>query len=327
MLNRLIITIQIICYLPVVSFGDDLTKLEIQKEACTRIYSTLRLNDSVGATDQDIAKLATDLCGIYDYLPNDDFDEKVGDWLIDSLVNMVDLQAKELLSDQDRSSSKIKNLHDFSEKLFSELDSKTADNLLVRRDKLLAIEAKYSDEVFHFLVHKFSDVEGYKVIFDNDPNTERILRYVDEVRKKEQSNKHYANIVPRTSLDNFSKNLDSRIMTMVLMRDISVEFASISERNYMSIFSFYSLAYDESFFQKSGYPKEMEEVEESAETLFNHLFPVHDGVLQVYLPSLGKFLSDLKRVRWGGEPIWNDYTPKSKQAITFQNDSQLWKAE
>ena len=324
MINKLIIMVQIIFCLPLFSFGGVLTKSEMQKAAYSRIYSTLRLSNSVDATNQDIAKLATDLCLIYDYLPNENFNEKVGSWLIDSLVNMVILQANELLSNQDTSAGKIRNLHIFSKKLFSELDSKKGEELLERRNKLLAAEIIYSEKIFDYIVKRFSDAKIYKVVFDHDPDSQRLLRYVDKV-KKVQSNKCFVSVVSCSSLDDFSRNLEYRIMTMVLMRDISIEFANYSEKNYMSIFSFYSRAYDESFFEKSGYPKDMDEVKESAEKLFNHLFPVHEGVLHVHLPSLSKFLSDLKRVRWGGEPIWNDYIPQSKRAITFQNDSKLWR--
>ena len=93
----------------------------------------------------------------------------------------------------------------------------------------------------------------------------------------------------------------------------------------MGTHNHFSRAYDVSVHEGILTPAKFDEVSGEIDGLYDRVVRVDGKIVELYMPDLQKFISTVKRVRWGDKI--GDFPGDSCRAkgyIEFSNDPQLW---
>lgn len=310
--------------------ADTLTREELEDVATKR----LRLVLTERAMEQEHKEralkeaeaVAARVTQSIDKLPEQTIDKRMADWIVTSLVELVRHRADVLLVGGKHAQSLLDSLDAQSRKVLSDLDKEKSEALIKRRNNLTKDSTMFWNKMLGYLANRLSKPEIFRVTLSIDPKNTKLLKEIDSLRSMDQSS-----TVPNTKKwltrhDSRLGEIDSRLFTLSIVREVAIIMRDQATKNYIGTHVLFSLAYDDDVRQGTWIPRKFETMAGEIDKLYDQVVRVDGHTAEIYVPHLRRFVSAVKRIRWGGESGDFSQVPSwAKEHVEFPNESHLWR--
>ena len=272
------------------------------------------------------------LASSIDSLPDAEIDSKLADWITESTLNEVDLNAKQLTGDDDNEAVEITNYLSttFKTRLQS-LTEQRGSELISERDSYLSSEAVYRPKFDNFV---FSSIKKERLVVVPLSGLPGVAIYVDSFHQIVANMAAVSRTGPLNNKRNELGNVDvtgdeleNELLTRVLIYDIR---SMLEGGDIVGSFvgNLYAPVYDidaKTLVKPLTFEAAMPGIQKLMEERFLHK---SEGTCRVNLAGMISFVLGCDYIRYGEQP-----PPPHKQSetselptdsITFRMDSAAW---
>lgn len=308
--------------------ADTVTRKELEGLIAKRLRSTLMTHaikhEPKEKSVQQVEAIVPQISRWVEKLPEQEISGQMAEWIMASFVDLVNHRGEVLLEDDNRARSLMDSLEAQSNKMFLSLDQEKSEALINRRNNLTKESEEFWDEMQSYVANRLSEPEVFRMSLGIDPAKGRVFKDFESLRR-ETTNSTLPNKVAEVQYNARLHEIDSRLLTLLLVREVVVVLRDQSTKNYFGTNNLFSRAYDVSVHEGILTPAKFDEMSGEIDGLYDRVVRVDGKIAELYMPDLQKFISTVKRVRWGDKI--GDFPGDSCRAkgyIEFSNDPQLW---
>ncbi len=274
---------------------------------------------------QKISQRAQSFAGTLYHLPITDVDDSLAVWIEQSMVAEIKGLGLGFLNDPADDAAFPVYRRD-AETRFKTLDNAKGRQLLQRRDILLKRGDDYNRSLENFLVGKLTRIQILQ-IDGGDPQIEQLEMAINTLGSFDNKK---LDSLPKPSafrsglLDLRDQDIDSRIMTLSLLREMQQKMHSYDVIDWYSYGSIVSPIFAQGDARGSLLPKRFDEVSPRIEQLYEECMTVKGDITQF---QYGRFLHFLGTaclvLPFHMDTPSHDHDPAGRSVI-FRNDATVW---